>query len=259
VSRRVHIDHLRQLDPVVLNITVQDAVRSPVTQLSGPTIAAMIAFADADFLPKALKGQFQDFANRVPRELADLPHGGPMEEILAELDKLEPEFVPAVLRTAAVKQAEQRPAYRSRWEALTEKWSAVEPTPITPVAPQMVVHRVHKTASPEEPKRRAASAAPRGSGSSTSAAAPKVPRAAPVKFVDQDRHKWLSEQALERLSEYLEQGLREDVLVTGLRHRARAQYPDLTPLEIVGVLKELANSGRVRVSAGRWKRVIGRW
>ncbi len=258
MSRRVHIDQLRQLDPVMLNIVVQDAVRAPVTQLSGPTIADMVAFADAEFLPKALRGQFQDFANRMPRELSDLLHGVQIEEIIAEFEKVEPAMAPAALRAAVAKQAEVRANYRAKLSAIVERWATEEPAAVTAMEQQMVVHRVHKTASPEEPKRTKAAASPRVPGE-RAPAAPKLPRQAPVKFVDQDRHKWLSEQVLERLSEYLDQGLREDVLVTGLRHRARAQYPDLTPLEIVGVLKELAVSGRVRVSAGRWRRVIGSW
>ena len=64
----------------------------------------------------------------------------------------------------------------------------------------------------------------------------------------------LSELCLERLGQAHESGLKEAVLIAGVRHRARETYPNVNPHEVTGVLKTLKEQGRVRYSAGRWSR-----
>ena len=104
-------------------------------------------------------------------------------------------------------------------------------------------------AAPKAPKARAAAG-------EKAAGAPKATRAAPVKFVDQDRQKWIRDTVLERLDDYMEQGLREDVLIAGVKHRCRAHYPDITTPEVLSVMRDLGTAGRVKQSAGRWRRMM---
>jgi hypothetical protein len=255
---RMHVEAIRRLDPVTLEISVAEPLRRPLVQLSAETIAGMMALPDAEVLPKALRKQLAGFADRMVQEIIDLPDIA-FEELLRDLQALEPAHVPMSLRNAVAAEIEMRPELtKAKIRDLLGLWENVQPQPVQLGSGRPVILRAKTAAAPEEPVRR-----PRPAGGTSprthTEAAPKAVRQAPVKLVDEERRRWVVDQLLERLAEYMEQGLREDVLVAGVRHRARADYPDMTPVEIVGVLRELGNAGRVRHSAGRWKRVLSGW
>jgi hypothetical protein len=261
LSRKVHLDTLRSCDPVTLEVTVAEPLRRPLVQLSGQTIADLIALKDVEALSKSLRRGFALFADRVIPELADLPLAD-LVILLDELEALEPSIIPVELRDALYVESEERDeVVRARMKALVDGWRLVPPAPIVlGKGKPPVIHRVRNhDADADQAARRRERRPIMGSGSERPPREAKIPREKPVKLVDVDRVNWLNEILLERLSDYLEQGLREDVLVAGVKHRARADYPDLTPVEILTALRELQDNNRVKHSAGRWRRVIGSW
>ena len=60
-----------------------------------------------------------------------------------------------------------------------------------------------------------------------------------------------TEVVLERLSGK-EDGLSEKILLIGVTHRAKSEYDDVQGSEVLAVLKQLAEQGRARRTAGRW-------
>jgi hypothetical protein len=68
----------------------------------------------------------------------------------------------------------------------------------------------------------------------------------------------IRQTALDRLGDVGDAGLAESVLVAGIRFRLKERFPAMPPQEVFGVLKELVTQGRVRQSAGRYRR-SGRW
>lgn len=261
MSRRVQpIENLRNSDPVTLEILLGEALRRPLVQVHGATLADMIALADVEALPKALRQSLQAFANRMVLEIHDLPVGEPFEQFLAELESLEPALVPQRLRDGIAAEVEHRgELVRRRAEPVLARWREIPPDVITLGTGKPLIHRVKTHAAPDETRAKRTSL-PAGVPRAVRAeAAPKATRAAPTKFVDEDRQQWLVQVLLERLADYLEQGLREDVLIAGVRHRARADYPDMTGAEVTAALRDLQTSGRVKHSAGRWRRVLGGW
>jgi hypothetical protein len=187
-----------------------------------------------------------------------MPNGEPFDSFLAELAGLETTRVPNPVRVAVSREVDldsRGEHSRQRVSDLLSRWSETPPAAVVLGTGKPQIQRM-KTLNAEEPKKRAATPrAPRAEGTP----APKPARAAPVRVVDADRYQLLVDLCLERLSDYREHGLKEDVLVAGVRHRAKSDYPDVTVIEIMTVLRELQDGGRVRHSAGRWKRVLGAW
>lgn len=252
MTRRVNIDNLRSVDPVTLDIVVQEPLRRPLVQLTLGTVADMCALSEVESLPKNLRKQLQTFTERMGPEIADLPDGEPFLLLLADFEALPPARIPVVLRNHFAPQLEQRHELKTRVQALLDSWSKEPSEVVVPGTGKPLIHRVKKA---EPPTAAAAKAAPKPRAPAGEKA-PKATRAAPVKFVDQDRQKWIRDTVLERLDDYMEQGLREDVLIAGVKHRGRAHYPDMTNPEVLGVMRDLGTAGRVKQSAGRWRRMM---
>jgi hypothetical protein len=80
----------------------------------------------------------------------------------------------------------------------------------------------------------------------------KKPRKKAVKVVDPVREKFIRDLCLERLQGYLDKGLSETVLITGVTFMGRKTYSNLARPEIMNALKRLLDDGLARKSAGRW-------
>ena len=254
---RLHEADLRRADPLMLEIRLAEPLRRPIVQLSTPTMLDMVALAAVETLPKALRRSLGAFADRMSNELTDLPPE-PFGEIVRDLEATEPSLVPEPVRAMFVREVERsdREPYLARVVALKEAWEPVTPEVVVPGTGKPVVMKAKTTPVGDDmarrpPVTRASGGAPRP------AAAPKA--AKPVRLVDEDRQRRLVELALDRLADHPEGGLREDVLVAGIRHRVKDHYADVTPFEIIAVLRGLGEAGRVRHSAGRWMRVMGSW
>lgn len=73
------------------------------------------------------------------------------------------------------------------------------------------------------------------------------------RLVDEDRANFLTKKILDRL-ERAETSLLETVLIATVKKAAEDKYPDVTPLEVRGLLQKLAAKGRARYSARKWSR-----
>lgn len=252
---RVHIDTLRRSDPVTLDILLADPLRRPMAQLTTATVADMCALSEAPHVTEGQRRALVAFAIRMGREIADLPDGPPFAAFLTELEGLPSSQIPQALRVQVIANLDPRPeAVRARMSALFQRWEGEPADAIEAVSGKPVILKAKAAEPPEDAPSRVRT--PR-SPSERAAKAPKAPRAAPVKLVDEDRVAWIKSTLMERLEEYVSQGLREDVLVAGIKHRGRANYPDLNPAEIVGVLHQLESKKKVSRSAGRWKLMLG--
>lgn len=253
---RLHEADLRRADPLMLEIRLAEPLRRPIVQLSTATMLDMVALAAVETLPKALRRSLGAFADRMSNELTDLPPE-PFGEIVRDLETTEPSQVPEPVRAMFVREVERsdREPFLARVVALKDAWEPVVPEIAVPGTGKPVVLKAKTSPIADDMARKPPPT--RAAGTPRAAAAPKA--AKPVRLVDEDRQRRLVELALDRLADHPEGGLREDVLVAGIRHRVKDHYSDVTPFEIIAVLRGLGEAGRVRHSAGRWMRVMGSW
>ncbi len=259
---RLHEADLRTTDPVTLEMRLAEVVKRPIVQLSVSTVVDICALADVEGLPKLFRQSLRLFAERVPKQVSDLPNGEPIETFVAELAQVPPERVPPSIRPIAAAEAERTSrtvAVRDQLRQVAVSWEGAPVAAILLATQRPKVQNLAPMEAPPEPIRHRSAAA-------ASAKPPKPPRAAmapkpstPARAVDVDRRNRIIELALERLKDYPEAGLGQEVLVAGVRHRARADYPDMAAFEIVSILRELESAGRISSSAGRWKRRLGSW
>jgi len=257
MRRRVPVQNIRGSDPTLLEVQLQDLLRRPMGQLALVNVLDLVALSETEGRPRSLDRSLQLFVERITASIADLPAGPPWVEFLSELESIDGERVPPRFRELLAREAarEDRDRDRDRVDALLAAWSEREPAPFELGKQRANVLRAVTSEAPASPR------TPRSGGRSAPARPRPAQPARRERFVsDDDREKaaWITELVLERVASAGDKGLSEQVLVAGLRHRARDRYPNLTPAEINAVLKTLRDSGRVRYSAGRWS-APGRW
>jgi hypothetical protein len=246
---------LRGSDVTGLEVQLPELVRKPLNQIALVNVMDILELAGTEGRPKALDRALQGFVASIGRHVADIPKGRAWELFLDELSELEGKQVPLVFREMLQQEIEKPERAAPRIQGLLEKWSQQPPTPFPLSTRTTRIQRaelvVPKGPSPEPssaPRERGERArAPRGERVPK---APATPRPKPA--VDIERRDFVIDQCMERLARSPEKGLAELVLVAGVKHAAQGQYPDMAPVEITGVLKQLKEANRVRFSAGRW-------
>lgn len=254
MNRRVPVQPLRGSDLTLLEVTLPDMLRRPLGQIAVVNVMDLVELARTEGRPKAVDRSLQAFVDGLQRQVADIPIGRSWEQFLEDLGELTGRQVP--LRFRAILKEEGSPLDRApqKVTALLERWEAEEPEPFPVGAKATRIQRA-EMAQPRGPSPEPSSAPrARGEKAERSPRAPKAPAAprAPKPVADVERRDFVIEQAIERLARSSDKGLAETVLVAGIRHAAREQYSDMTPLEIVTVLRQLKDVNRVRYSAGRW-------
>jgi hypothetical protein len=244
VQRRVQLDNLRGMDPVMLEVTITDALRKPLGQLEPITLADLLALAESDDAPKSLQPMLLRFQDRVGREIADIPDGGSWAEFIGELRALQAARVPAWLRGVVASEAAREgraAATVAVAAAAAEAWADTEPEPFSLGSRAAPVTRTKKTArgTTTAPKRARSTTARR-----TTARAPDP--------IDEIRQKYLIQKCLERLAQYEDRGLAEQILLVGIRKQAEETYPDVRGTEVLGALKTMEDRGMARKTAKRW-------
>ncbi|MEZ4241692.1 MAG: hypothetical protein R3F59_37205 [Myxococcota bacterium] len=263
MSRRVPVLPLRGSDLTLLEVQLPDLFRRPISQIAPVNVMDLIELAATEGRPKKLDRGLQTFVEGVGRQVSDIPKGRSWEEFLDALAELPGSRVPERFRQMLVEEAVSTERNGPRIHQILEKWSAEPPEPFPLGVHKARIQRAEMvqprapapepSAAPRERtgKRKTESSGtsrPRSSSGGTSRSTGS--RTAPV--VDIDRRDFVVDQCIERLGRSIEKGLAEMVLVAGVRQAAKEQYPDITPLEITGVLKQLRDASRVRYSAGRW-------
>lgn len=252
MRRRAPLQNLRGSDPMLLEVQLQDLLLRPSSQLEPPNLCDLFALNEVEGTSRSLKNALQAFIKRAKGEMAEIADGQEIGTFVRELDAIEPERVPASLRTFLGELSERESRDTAGLKALLEKLSATEPEAFAFGAPKIKAQRMEAV----EPVERSSRSRTRGAGAAkkprakSSSAAPKKKIAKPV--MDIDKHNHLRDLCIERLASASENGLAEHVLIAGVRHRARSAYPKVGPHEVVAVLNDLLKRGLARKSAGRW-------
>ena len=260
MSSRVPAQDLRGADLTLLEVTLPELVRRPISQLHTINILDLVELADTEQVSKSLRKLLAGFVDNLQRQIADLPKGRSFDEWLEEeLKPIDADRVPTRFREILAHEGEERDHQGVR--DLIAGWSDTEPQPFVMGSVKTRVQKAEAvkprkpaaepTSAPREGGRRRASSKASGSSSTT---ARKI--SAPVE--DIERQKYLEQLCLERLNAVSEKGLAEAILFAGVRHRAKGTYDDVTPVQIKAALNALKVGARVRYSAGRWS-APSRW
>lgn len=252
---------LRGKDPTTLEVILMDALMLNVSRISTTDLVDMFALAVSESIPKQLQRDLANFAKRIENEVADLPDNGQLRDIVIELQDMPAERVTERFRALLARESERET--RSKPErvllgSLVSSFEGNEPEPFPIGAGRPKITKTdHSQQRPSASRTSAPRGTRAGSGRKRSSSAPT--RTVNVNTVaDPEQTRWLRRTLLERLAGYSESGLSEVVLVAGVKHAARNDYPHMTPKEVTNVLKDLKESGQVRYSAGRWS-LPGRW
>lgn len=249
--QRFHIQDLRSMSAVAMDINIQDLLRRPLAQIDPRTLADLFALAVAEGVPKGTQKGIVAFTERMINEIADLPVGDGFQGFINELLAIDAGQIPQGLRDAVATEAsnEERPVPDcEKASAAVAAWADVPPDAVA----------VKAEPAPEEVRVQKVSAAP-SRGSTTSKRRPAAKRR-PKPVVDEARVEFIQEAVFDRLSGYSDSGLLQAVLVAGVMHQAKqAGYSDIAPYEVLAVLRKLKDQQRVRHSAGRWSRSLRGW
>jgi hypothetical protein len=254
--RRLPVQPLRGSDPTLLEIQLNDMVRRPLGQIAPVNIMDLVELAETQGRPAALDKALQTFVEGVGRQIADIPKGRSWDDYLTELEGLPGRQVPHRFRQMLELETTRDNRAAPRVRALLERWNAEPPEPF---ALGLTMAKVIRSVDVPPPKMGDGTGAPREKRSRARARTEggergPIVRSAPRPKVirDIDRFTYIQEQLLERLARATEHGLAEAVLVAGVRHAAKESYPDLTPVEVTGILRQMRDGHVVRYSAGRW-------
>lgn len=234
-----------------LLVLTQDLVRQPLGRLTVETVADLYALAlVADQLPKSLQRDLEAFVPQKAREIRDLPDGTFIQDFLEEVASTPARLVPTTLREVVLGLVTREKLTAECAQILARletAWGGTPPDPVVLKAKtaKRVEHieapfRLQTPARQEELRKKAAT------GGEPSTRTPRVP----VSMKDQRRVDWIRETVTSRLVEYGDKGLKEAVLLAGLRHRS--PFEDLTDAESLTELRAMKREGKVNFTAGRW-------
>ncbi|NCG21224.1 MAG: hypothetical protein GWP91_19615 [Rhodobacterales bacterium] len=262
MHRRIPAQALRGSDKLMLEVPIPDMLRRPMGQLAPANVCDLVALAECDDCPRALKEGLDKFVERTAKEVTDIPPGTLFEGFLDELAEIEAGRVPSTYRTWMATQADER--QNERLGNLVQAWAEVEPEVFT--FGQRTVKVEHRTAAAASPatslsrpttgKGRAKAATPKVAGAKKASTAAKRANKPPA---DPARVKLILTLVMDRLDESSAKGLSEIVLIAGIRHRAKDHDCNGVSLaEVTSVLRDLKKQERVHYSAGRWTS-LRRW
>jgi hypothetical protein len=220
----------------MIQVLTQDVIRQHIDRIEPSCVADLYALSEIR-LPGTLSNDLTQWAARAGREILDIPDGDTRATFLAEVAELPGTSVPHSMRRAVLALANVSiPETAALVEQLRVSWDGVNPTPVQLATP---------TAKP-------ASSSSSSSSSTTRAPAASKPRPVrtPAALVDPRRGEWVREDAVIRLREYGERGLKESILVAGIRHRS--PYKDLTEEEVKAELRKLERERKLKHTGERW-------
>jgi len=229
------------MDPVTLQVTVADALGRPMRQIEPASLVDLMALAEVEGLPGSTNRDLDVFVDRVGKEMGDIPSGASWTEFVGDFSPLTAASIPANFRAFFEAQIGERGEDAAKDAApILTVWADAAPDPFVVGEVEAKVERATKTATPRGATDK------KGGGKATKK------RATRVKEVDPVRERFIRDLCMERLRGYLENGLKETILVTGVSFSARKSYPNVTGPEVLGALKRLESEGLARRTAGRW-------
>ena len=241
MERRLKLQGLRGMDPITLQVTIADAIRRPMRQLEPTALMELMALAGASGVEPKIAKDMVAFAARIAKEVSDIPEGSSWVEFLSEIGEVAPAMTPDLFRNLLKKELEARgDTDVSAAEVVLGAWDGVEAAEFVVGTGEANIQRSTRVAKP------------RGGGENTPTPRRTAKRISRTKEVDPIRQKFIRDICVERLQGYLENGLSEKILVTGVSFTARKTYKNISPAEVVAVLKTLEDEGLAKRSAGRW-------
>lgn len=241
--QRQSVERLRLSSPAMIQVLTQDVIRQHIERIEPATVSDLFALSETK-LPASLATDLKQWAARAAREIIDLPDGDVRGTFLAEVSELPPASIPTSMRNAIAALSTASSAETLvLLDRLATTWAEVPPTAVTlpaaaakPVQSATVSHGATAAGATRAP-----SAAPKA----------KVVKT-PAAMVDPRRAEWIREDAVARLSsrEYAERGLKENIFVAGLRHRA--PFKDLTDEEVKAELRRLERERKLKHTGERW-------
>lgn len=251
MTRRVPEQEIRGSDATFLEVQLSELLRRPLGQVAPINVMDLIELSTTEGRPKSLQRGLDNFVDGVARQIADIPNGRPFHEYLGELEGIEPTRIPMRFREMLLAEASREGRTDGALiHALVEQWTGVEPEPFELGLRRARVERPR----PRAPKVSSEpSSAPRDrqrrSGARSSSGPVQKPRET---LADPERERFIRTLAMEKLARASENGLQETILIAGIRHMGKDQFPNMLPNEITAVLKSLREANQVRYSAGRW-------
>jgi hypothetical protein len=249
------------MDPVTLEVTITDALRRPLGQLTTETLCDLLALAESPQAPASMAPTLGRFRDRIAREIADVPDGPPWVEFVAEVAALAPARVPDNMRqilSFECRREERLPASAGPVEALEPIWERSPPVPFALGTRGTRVVKGRAAPPPPEPLgRRAARPAADREEKPPKAEAEAPKKRAPV-ILDTELHEFLIQKCIERLAPARGNGLAENVLLISVRKQAESKYPGVKGTDVELALKVLQDRKMIRRSAGRFI-LEGRW
>lgn len=216
----------------MIQVLTQDVIRQHIDRIEPSCVADLFALSEIR-LPGTLAADLAQWSARAAREILDIPDGETRAAFLAEVGELPGNEVPHSMRRAIQALGPVSIAETAAMvEQLRVSWESVQPSSI-------------QLASPT-PKPGSASSTP---SKPAAASKPRVVRT-PAALVDPRRGEWVREDAVIRLREYGERGLKESILVAGIRHRS--PYKDLTEEEVKAELRKLERERKLKHTGERW-------
>ena len=238
MRRRAPLQKLRGSDPVLIEVQIPDLLNRPSGQLEPVNLCDLFALSEIDERPKVIIARLEKFIERAKEEMIDLPDGPPMVAFIDELRDVEPELIPDRLRRHLKVLSQREGRENKEILSLLASLEGIEPkrfelgTKVTRVQRAEVATTAAKTS--------------RATGKTATR------KIATTSVVDADKHEYVCQLVLDRIEASSNNNLGEAVLVAGVRHRGKTEYPDMLPQEINAALLDLLKKGLVRKSAGRW-------
>lgn len=238
MRRRAPLQKLRGSDPVLIEVQIPDLLNRPSGQLEPVNLCDLFALSEIDERPKVIVARLEKFIERAKEEMIDIPDGPPMVAFIDELREVDPTLIPerlrAHLRSLTLREGRENKEILSFLASL----EGIEPKRFELGTGVTRVQRAEVSTS--------AARTSRATGKTTTR---KISNTA---VVDSEKHEFVCQLVLDRIEASSNNTLGEHVLVAGVRHRGKAQYPDMLPQEINAALLDLLKKGLVRKSAGRW-------
>ncbi len=236
VVQKASVDNLRNSDAVTVQVLVADLLRLHIDRIETVVVADLFALADAG-IPGSLGADLKAWAGRATREVLDTPDGEARRGFLAEVAAIPPKLVSERLREAvsgltATSSAETIAVV----ETLVQRWESEPPQAV--VLPSKKSRVAQKAAVAGDPPRKVEKAPKK-------VAVPKTPAA----DIDPRRGAYVRQDVTATL-QHLERGIKENVLLAGIKHRS--PFSDMTETEIKAELRKLERERKLKKTGERW-------
>jgi hypothetical protein len=248
----IHVEGLRKSDPVTLSVLAQDLMRLPLIELDPRSVCDLIALSMSDSLPVQLTTDLSGFRAQMLREISDLLDGDVLLAWLAELSTVDVNRVPEPIRDSIKDKLEisEKRDCADKLKELVKCFDEAGSDAVEVLSTSVIeVERGRSQTVPDS--RYHGKTAPFAEKPVKAKRTPGRKAIPKVKTEEQkERDTWIEADIVENLTNYFGKGLKQSILIAGVRKRA--PWSDVKFPEVVSALKSLKERQLVKFSAGRW-------